>query len=137
MSFLPSFKNIATLRNKWKLAAVSRETPENARNSQAQNTFVPGMTEEYITQVSEQTENRVTGTLSGRNLAEQHHVFWVLCPNLTNFFWTHKYGHAPKLFRDHPRTMTSKTGKPLEIVTRVIFIPKWSSLFVRSAIQRT
>ena len=55
---------MATLRNKRKLAAVSRETQENSRNSQVQNTFVPGMTEEYITQVSEKIEGRVTKKLS-------------------------------------------------------------------------
>ena len=51
---------MAMLRNKRKLAAVSKETQEHTRNSQSQNTFVPGNTEEYITQVSEETEGRVT-----------------------------------------------------------------------------
>ena len=55
---------MATLRNKRKLAGVSREVQETARNSQAQNTFVPGMTEEYITQVSKEIEGRVTKELS-------------------------------------------------------------------------
>ena len=55
---------MATLRNKRKLAAVSKETQESARNSQSHNTFVPGMTEEYITQVLEEIEGRVTKKLS-------------------------------------------------------------------------
>ena len=55
---------MATRRNKRKLAAVSRETQESARNSQSQNTFVPGIIEEYITQVSELVEGRVTKHLS-------------------------------------------------------------------------
>ena len=55
---------MATLKNKRKLAAVSRETHESARNSLSQNTFVPGMTEEYITPVSEEIEGRVTKKLS-------------------------------------------------------------------------
>ena len=55
---------MATLRNKRKLAAVSRDTQESARNGQSQNTFDPGMTEEYITQVSEEIEGRVTKKLS-------------------------------------------------------------------------
>ena len=37
--FFPS--DIATLRNKGKLASVSRETPESTRNSRAQNTLDP------------------------------------------------------------------------------------------------
>ena len=53
-----------TLRNKRKLAAVSRETPEDTRNNQSQNTLNPGMAEEYITQVSEAIEGRVTKRLS-------------------------------------------------------------------------
>ena len=56
---------MATLRKKQqKLAAVARETQEITRNSQSQNTFVPGVTEEYITQVSEKIEGRVTKKLS-------------------------------------------------------------------------
>ena len=55
---------MATLKNKRKLAAVSRETQEHSRNSQSQNTFVPGITEEYITQISEQIKGRVTKKLS-------------------------------------------------------------------------
>ena len=55
---------MATLRNKRKLAAVSRETPENARNSQSQNTLDPEMAQEYISQVSEEIDGRVTSKLS-------------------------------------------------------------------------
>ena len=52
---------MATLR---KLAAVSRETPENTRINQSQNTLNQGMAEEYITQVSEEIEGRFTKKLS-------------------------------------------------------------------------
>ena len=76
---------MATLRNKRMLAAVSRDTQESARNDQSQNTFVPGMTEEYITQVSEEIEERVTKNCL-RNLVGQSHVLWVLCQSSTNFF---------------------------------------------------
>ena len=55
------FRLMATLRNKRKLAAVSRDTQESARNGESQNTFVSGMTEEYIIQVSEEIEGRVSG----------------------------------------------------------------------------
>ena len=52
---------MATLRNKRKLAAVTRETQEeNPRNGQSRNTSVPRINEEYITKVSEQIEGRVT-----------------------------------------------------------------------------
>ena len=52
------------MRNKRKLAAISRETPENTRNSQSQNTLDPGLAQECIFQVSEEIEGRVTKKLS-------------------------------------------------------------------------
>ena len=55
---------MATLRNKTKLAAVSRETAENTRNNQSQNTLCPKMAHENISQVSEVIEGRVTKKLS-------------------------------------------------------------------------
>ena len=56
---------MATLRNKRKFAAVTRETPEkNPRNGQSRNTSVPRINEEYITQVSEEIEGRVSKKLS-------------------------------------------------------------------------
>ena len=56
---------MATLRNKRNLAAVTRETQEeNPRNGQSRNTSVPRINEEYITQVSEEIEGRITKKLS-------------------------------------------------------------------------
>ena len=54
---------MATLRNKWKLAAMARETQEYPRNNQSQNSSTPGITEEYIAQFSG-IERRVTMKLS-------------------------------------------------------------------------
>ena len=59
-----SLSTMATLRNKRKLAAVSRETPESTRNSRAQNTLGPDLAQDYISQVSEEIEGRVTKKLS-------------------------------------------------------------------------
>ena len=56
---------MATLRNRRKLAAVTRETQEeNPRNGQSRNTSVPRINEEFITQVSEEIEGRVSKKLS-------------------------------------------------------------------------
>ena len=55
---------MANLRIKKKLAAVSRETPENTRNTQSQNTVDPETAQEYVSQVSEEIEGRVTKKLS-------------------------------------------------------------------------
>ena len=62
-SIFPS--KMATLRNKRKLAAVTRETQEeNPRDGQSRNTSVPRINEEYNTQVSEEIEGRVSKKLS-------------------------------------------------------------------------
>ena len=55
---------MATLRSKRKLAAVSKETPENTRNSQSREAIDPEMAQEYISQVSEMIDGRVTEKLS-------------------------------------------------------------------------
>ena len=51
---------MAFLRNKRKLAAVSRETPEGSRGSRGRNVLDPELTQDYISQVSEEIEGRVT-----------------------------------------------------------------------------
>ena len=61
-NFSPSL--MATLRNKTKLAAVARETPEGTRSSRAQNVLDPELTQDYISQVSEEIEGRVIKKLS-------------------------------------------------------------------------
>ena len=55
---------MATLRNKRKLAAVSRETPESSRSSRGWNVLDPELTQDYVSQVSEEIEGRVTKKLS-------------------------------------------------------------------------
>ena len=55
---------MATLRNKRKLAAVLGETTEGSRGSRRQNVLDADLTQEYISQVSEEIEGRVTKKLS-------------------------------------------------------------------------
>ena len=69
---------MATLSNKRKLAAVSRETPENTRNTQSQNKLDPGMAQEYISQVSEETERRVTRKLFKEFSRTESRILWAL-----------------------------------------------------------
>ena len=54
---------MTTLRNKRKLAAVSRETPEGSRGSRGRNVLDLELTQDYISQVSEEIEGRVTKKL--------------------------------------------------------------------------
>ena len=56
---------MATLRNERKLAALNKENcKENPRSTQGQNSSVARSQEDYITQVSEEIEGRVTKKLS-------------------------------------------------------------------------
>ena len=55
---------MANLRNKRKLEAVSRETPEGSRSSRGQTVLDPELTQDYISQVSEEIEGRITKKLS-------------------------------------------------------------------------
>ena len=55
---------MATLRNKKKLAAVSRETPECSRSSRAPNMLDPESAQDYISQVSEEIDGRAAKKLS-------------------------------------------------------------------------
>ena len=47
-----------------KLAAVSKETPDSNRSSRGRNVLDPELTQDYISQVSEEIEGRVTKKLS-------------------------------------------------------------------------
>ena len=62
-NYFPSPK--MTTRNKRKLAALNKENYEdNPRSNLAQNSGAPRSQEDYITQVSEEIEGRVTKRLS-------------------------------------------------------------------------
>ena len=70
---------MATLRNKRKLAAVTRETGEKRpRKGQSRNTSVPRINEEYITQVSEEIEGRVIKRLSQEFSRTEFRILGVL-----------------------------------------------------------
>ena len=76
---------MATLRKKRTLAAVTRETLENTRNSQSQNTLDPETAQEYISQVSEEIEGRVTKKLSKEFIRMESRILGALS-KLDEFF---------------------------------------------------
>ena len=72
---------MATLRNKRKLATVSRETPEGSRGSRGsrgRNVLDPELTQDYISQVSEEIEGRVTKKLSMENNKTESRILGAL-----------------------------------------------------------
>ena len=95
---------MATLRNKQKLAAVTKETQEERpRNGQSRNTSVPRINEEYITQVSEEIEGRVTKKLSQEYIRTESRLLGALS-KLDEFLLnqqirTHS-GTIPETFRN-------------------------------------
>ena len=95
---------MATLRNKRKLAAVTRETQEeNPRNGQSRNTPVPRINEEYITQLSEEIEGRVSKKLSQEFSRTESRILGALS-KLDEFLLNQQirthYGTVPETFRN-------------------------------------
>ena len=95
---------MATLRNKRKLAAVTREIQEeNPRNGQSRNTSVPRINEEYITQLSEEIEGRVSKKLSQEFSRTESRILGALS-KLDEFLLNQQirthYGTVPETFRN-------------------------------------
>ena len=85
---------MATLMNNRKLAAVSRKTPGQTKNSQSQNTPNPGTAEKYITQSFDEIEGKVTKN-HPKKQAGRNHAISVPCLKSMNFFWAHKFALVP------------------------------------------
>ena len=70
---------MATLRNKKKLAALNKENCEDfSRRYLAQNSSVPRSQEDYITQVSEEIEDRITKKLSQEFIRTENRISGAL-----------------------------------------------------------
>ena len=70
---------MATLRNKRKLAALNKENgEEHPRSNLAQNLNVPRSQQDYIPQVSEEIEGRVTKKLSQEFSRTENRILGVL-----------------------------------------------------------
>ena len=125
---------MATLRNKRKLAAVTRKTQEEyPRNDQSRNTSVPRINEEYITQVSEKIESRVTKKLSQEFSRTESNILGALSKldEFPNFSWTNRYGRMPEPFREHSGTQMWKTRERMRTTPGVILILKQASSAAR------
>ena len=96
------FRRMAT-RNKRKLAALNKENCEEHRRSNlAQNSNVPRSQEDYITQVSEEIEGRVTKKLSQEFSRTENRILGALA-RLDDFLMN-------PLFRGHSGT-TPETSR--------------------------
>ena len=99
---------MAALRNKRKLAAVSRETPEGSRSSRGQNVLDPELTQDYISQVSEEIEVRVTKKLSKEFSKTESRILGALS-KLDEFLLSPQVRTCSVAFQEHPGTIIQKT----------------------------
>ena len=119
---------MATLRNKRKLEAVSRETPETSRNSQSQKTLDPEMAQEYISQVSEQIEGRVTKKLSKDFSGTDSCILGALS-KLYEFLVNPQVRTCSVAVSGTSRNSDSGNREPMRIVPQTIPVPNRWSLF--------
>ena len=124
---------MATLRNKRKVAAVLRETPEGSRNSRGQSTLEPELTQDYISQVSEEIEGRVSQKHSKEINRTELCILGALS-KLDEFLLNPQVRTYSVAVPEHPGTIIQKTGKQLGILLRrsltrsgVLFSPIWPS----------
>ena len=120
---------MVTLRNKRKLAAVSRETPEGSRSSRAQNILDPELTQDYISQVSEEIEGRVTKKLSKEFSKTESRILGALS-KLDEFVLDPQ---VRTCFVAVPGTSwngNSEKGRPLGIAPQTIPTPKWGTFLI-------
>ena len=90
---------MATLRKEAKLAARNRESEEeHPRPGTSRDKFFVELNDQYITEVSEKFEGRVTS----RTFQEQFRVEnKVDFPSWTSLIWTSKFQYNAELFAGH------------------------------------
>ena len=125
---------MATLRNKKKAAAISRETHEKTRNNHSQNTLDPEKAREYISQVSEEIEGRVTKKLSKEFSRTESRILGALS-KLDEFLLNPQFRTCSVAVPGASRNSNSENGNPLGIVPWRIPFPKRDSLLITLAIK--
>ena len=96
---------MAILRNKRKLAALNKENCEELpRRNLAQNSIVPRSQEDYITQVSEEIEGRITKKLSQEFSRTKKRILAHLDDFLLNPLFQGHSGCAQEASRNTPGT---------------------------------
>ena len=106
-----SFSSMATLRNERKQAAVLRETPENTRNAQSRNIIDPEIAQEYISQVSEEIEGRVTQKLSKEFSRTESRILGALS-KLDDFFLNPQFPTCSVAVPGTSRNRNSENREP-------------------------
>ena len=118
---------MATLRNKRKLAAVSRETPESTRSGRTQNILDPELTQDYISQVSEEIEGRVTKKLSKEFSRTESRILGALS-KLDEFLLNPQVRACSVAVPGTSRSSNLENREPMRTVPQTILDLKWSFL---------
>ena len=104
-----------------------RETPENTRNSQSQNTLDPGMAQEYISQVSEEIEGRVIKKLS-KEFSRTESLILVALSTLDEFLLNPQVRTCSEAVPGTSRNNDSEKREPNGDRCLGDPVPKWCSL---------
>ena len=120
---------MATLRNRRKLAAISRETPEGSRSSRAQNVLDPESAQDYISQVSEEIEGRVTKKFSKEFSKTESRILGALS-KLDELLLNPQDRTCSGAVLGTSRNNNSEIGRPLGIVPQTIPTPKWGIFLI-------
>ena len=129
---------MATLRNKSKLAAVSRETPEGSRGSRGRNVLDAELTQDYISQVSEETEGRVTKKLSKKFNKTESRILGALS-KLDEILLNPQVRTCSVAAHGTSRSSNSENRETHGNAPQTIPIPKWGvflTTLVNSIAQR-
>ena len=118
---------MATLRIKRKPAAVSRETPEKTRNGRTQNILDPELAQDYISQVSEEIEGRVTKKLSKEFSKTESRILGALS-KLDEFLLNPQVRTCSVAVPGTSRSNNLENHEPMRIVPQTNLDLMWSFL---------
>ena len=114
---------MTTLRYQRKFAAInSNNCAEHPRNNQARDTNVPRNQENYITQVSEEIERRVTKKLSQECSRKESRIFGALS-KLDEILLNPQAGVDSRLVEEASQN-SKETRKQMRIVPRMTLHPE-------------
>ena len=122
---------MATLSNRQKIAAFNKENcAKQPRSNLAQNTNVPRSQDDYITQVSEEIEDRVTKKLSQEFSRRENCIIGALS-RLDDFLLNPYFKTTPELLRQRSGTHYVQARERMRTTSRVILILKRVSVRIR------
>ena len=111
-----------SLRNKKKLAVVSRETLESTRSGRAKNKLDLELTQDYISQVSEEIEGRVTKKLSKKFNKTESRILSAL--SKLDEFLLNPQVRTCSVFQGASRNANSENRKFMGTAPQTMVIPK-------------